>query len=193
VARLAGLEAALLGTRSRIVPVLGSHHGSDLDSLSFGHVLFEMCSGYELDTGTPGPGHLLDLHAHPQILEILDMIFETSKPASLETLLRCDLFRNIDLREMRNQAQSTVKIFSYLFNQVMSSSVGQVHTILPIIYNKGGCQGISRAFRILHSDHMVWIPTFSRFEFFLVIQRCANFEKHVNSCHRDNSDCKIGK
>lgn len=108
VARLAGLEAALLGAKIRILPLLAASPTA-IDALAFGHVLFEMCAGYELDTPSPTPGHLLDLHTHPQVLEVLDLIFESpGGTPSLETLLRCELFRNIDLREMRNQAQSTV-------------------------------------------------------------------------------------
>jgi len=32
-----------------------------------GHVLFEMCAGYELCTPQPNQGHLLDLKNYPQV------------------------------------------------------------------------------------------------------------------------------
>lgn len=113
VARLTGLENTLLGFASRIQPIIWSRAQSEpaaVDSLCFGHVLFEMCAGYELDTPQPTPGNLLDLHQYPQVVEVLDFIFENPEMRlpTIEELLLCDLFRNIDLREMRNQAQSTV-------------------------------------------------------------------------------------
>lgn len=116
-ARLAGLDAALLGAQSRLQSLLSTSSAS-LDTLAFGHVLFEMCAGYELDTASPSPGHLLDLHECPLVLEVLELIFESPEgegPPTLEAVLRCELFRNIDLREMRNQAQSTVCCFFSIY------------------------------------------------------------------------------
>jgi hypothetical protein len=37
------------------------------DFISTGHVLFEMCAGYELCTPQPSQGHLLDLKNYPQV------------------------------------------------------------------------------------------------------------------------------
>lgn len=53
---------------------------------------------------------MLDLEHYPQVVEVLDFIFENPEMRlpTIEELLLCDLFRNIDLREIRNQAQSTV-------------------------------------------------------------------------------------
>ncbi|EEB11577.1 Slowpoke-binding protein, putative [Pediculus humanus corporis] len=112
VARLSGLENALFGFNSRICPVLLPRAHSEpesIDSLCFGHVLFEMCAGYELDTSQPSAGNLLDIHQYPQVVEVLELIFEhpDMRLPVIEEILLCDLFRNIDLREIRNQAQST--------------------------------------------------------------------------------------
>jgi PX domain-containing protein kinase-like protein len=68
--RLTGLENTLLGLSSRVHPVIWSRAKSDpstVDSICFGHVLFEMCAGYELCTPQPTPGHLLDIQEHPQV------------------------------------------------------------------------------------------------------------------------------
>lgn len=35
---------------------------------SSGHVLFEMCAGYELSAAHPTPKHLDDIAAYPQVL-----------------------------------------------------------------------------------------------------------------------------
>lgn len=113
VARLTGLENTLLGYTSRIHPIIWSrakNEPSAVDTLCFGHILFEMCAGYELDSPKPSPGQLLDLYHYPQVVKVLEFVFDNPelKLPTIEDLLLCDLFRNIDLREMRNQAQSTV-------------------------------------------------------------------------------------
>ncbi|XP_021933496.1 slowpoke-binding protein isoform X2 [Zootermopsis nevadensis] len=106
VARLAGLENTLLGHTSRVHPIIWSRAKNEppsVDTICFGHVLFEMCAGYELCTPQPSQGHLLDLKNYPQVVEVLDFIFRHPERRfpSVEELLLCDFFRNIDLREMR--------------------------------------------------------------------------------------------
>ncbi|XP_078044584.1 slowpoke binding protein isoform X1 [Augochlora pura] len=106
VARLAGLENTLLGFTSRIHPVIASRisQTNPIDIVSFGHMLFEMCAGYELRTFKPNSMQLSDLEMYPQVIELLKYIFSepTSRPRNIEELLVHDLFRNIDLREMRS-------------------------------------------------------------------------------------------
>nr|XP_033326350.1 slowpoke-binding protein isoform X2 [Megalopta genalis] len=106
VARLAGLENTLLGFTSRIHPVIASRisQTNPIDIVSFGHMLFEMCAGYELRTFKPNSMQLSDLEMYPQVIELLKYIFgePTSRPRNIEELLVHDLFRNIDLREMRS-------------------------------------------------------------------------------------------
>nr|XP_031848400.1 slowpoke-binding protein isoform X4 [Nomia melanderi] len=105
VARLAGLENTLLGFTSRIHPVIASRisQTTPIDIVSFGHMLFEMCAGYELRSFKPNSMHLSDLEMYPQVIELLKYIFgePTSRRRNIEELLVHDLFRNIDLREMR--------------------------------------------------------------------------------------------
>lgn len=75
-----------------------------IDVICFGHLLFEMCAGYELGSPQPSPAHLeLELDRYPQIAEVLSYIFDSPDGhyPSIEELVLCDLFRNIDLREMR--------------------------------------------------------------------------------------------
>lgn len=107
VARLAGLENTLLGFTSRIHPVVWSRARiapAAVDVICFGHVLFEMSAGYELTIPQPTPGHLqLDLERYPLVVEVLELIFQhpEGRYPTIQELLLCDLFRNIDLREMR--------------------------------------------------------------------------------------------
>ncbi|KAL1464581.1 hypothetical protein WDU94_004212 [Cyamophila willieti] len=106
VARLSGLENALMGYTSRIQPMIcKSHHviadSNSTDIICFGHVLFEMSAGYELTTPHPNSENLHDIAHYPQVAEILDMIFHQDTVPRVQDLLLLDFFRHIDLREMR--------------------------------------------------------------------------------------------
>ncbi|KAL8617943.1 hypothetical protein ACOMHN_052894 [Nucella lapillus] len=70
--RLAAYENTFLGNTSRLLPLLKKklkdENKDAVDVLSFGHLLFEMAYGYELDTAHPGPQLLVGAQA-PQIVE----------------------------------------------------------------------------------------------------------------------------
>ncbi|XP_060812681.1 slowpoke-binding protein isoform X1 [Bombus pascuorum] len=106
VARLAGLENTLLGFTSRIHPLIASRISQNIsiDMICFGHMLFEMCAGYELPSFKPNSTHLSDIEIYPQVVELLQFIFgeSSNRQKIIEELLVHDLFRNIDLREMRS-------------------------------------------------------------------------------------------
>ncbi|KAK7867344.1 hypothetical protein R5R35_001119 [Gryllus longicercus] len=106
VARLTGLENTLLGHTSRVHPIVWGLARADpaaVDVVCFGHVLFEMCAGYELCASRPSAGQLADLAGYPAVQQILDLIFQPAdgRFPGLQELLVLDFFRNIDLREMR--------------------------------------------------------------------------------------------
>lgn len=71
--RLSGLENSLLGLSSRVNAVLWSRSSPDIENIDvicFGHLLFEMCAGYELSEPVPSRAHLeLDLERYPQVIE----------------------------------------------------------------------------------------------------------------------------
>lgn len=70
--RLSGLENGLLGLNSKVNAVVWAKNIADVDNMDiicFGHLLFEMCTGYELPSPRPTAGHLqLDLERYPQVL-----------------------------------------------------------------------------------------------------------------------------
>ncbi|XP_063585371.1 PX domain-containing protein kinase-like protein [Penaeus indicus] len=105
VARLSGVENTLLGLTSRIYPIIKRRlreNRDAIDSVCFGHVLFEMCAGYELSAAHPTPKHLDDIAAYPQVVQVLEYIFGNGDQyPSIEEILCMDFFRNLDLREMR--------------------------------------------------------------------------------------------
>ncbi|XP_053677526.1 uncharacterized protein LOC128727622 [Anopheles nili] len=115
VARLSGLENGLLGLNSRVNAVVWAQSAPDIDNIDvicFGHLLFEMCAGYELTSPQPTPGHYqLDLERYPQVVDVLQMIFESpdGRYPTVEELVLCDIFRNIDLREMRGTCVPSFK------------------------------------------------------------------------------------
>ncbi|XP_066255796.1 slowpoke-binding protein isoform X2 [Euwallacea similis] len=93
VARLAGLENPFLGLlpKSPAAP----------EALAFGYLLFEMTLGYELPA-PPSPAHLqLELDRAPKVAGALELIFQSIRTPSLEELIRCELFRGVELRELR--------------------------------------------------------------------------------------------
>lgn len=79
--RLSGLENGLLGLNSRVNAVMWSRNVNDIENMDiicFGHMLFEMCAGYELNAPQPTAGHLeLDLERYPQVsfVPIIKVVF----------------------------------------------------------------------------------------------------------------------
>ncbi|XP_023164554.2 uncharacterized protein LOC111595195 isoform X1 [Drosophila hydei] len=117
-ARLSGLENGLLGLSSRNNAVMWSRSVTEIENVDivcFGHLLYEMCTGQEMTTPKPSMRVLeMELQHYPQIgqvLDILGLIFEPPSGVcpSVEDLVLCDLFRSIDLRELRGPCFSTIK------------------------------------------------------------------------------------
>ncbi|CAH2044185.1 unnamed protein product, partial [Iphiclides podalirius] len=109
VARICGLENTLIGALPRcpLLLVSGPEHA---ETLSLGHVLFEMCAAADTNMAM-----LADLaHDYPHVVDIIEQIFGARTP-SLHELLLCELFRKIDLREMRGSCLPN-------FNQRLSRS-----------------------------------------------------------------------
>ncbi|KAL4714890.1 hypothetical protein ACJJTC_012562 [Scirpophaga incertulas] len=101
----AELELALL-------PDLAPHypHVSHSHIRTQAMLMFEMCAGAELELAL-----LPDLAPHyPHVVEIIELIFGPRTP-TLHELLLCELFRKIDLREMKGSCLPN-------FNQRLSRS-----------------------------------------------------------------------
>ncbi|KAI5637808.1 slowpoke-binding protein [Phthorimaea operculella] len=109
VARICGLENTLIGALPRC-PIALAAPLDNVEALSLGSVLYEMCAGAELDLTLLS--ELLPDYA--QVVEIIEMIFGPRTP-TLHELLLCELFRKIDLREMKGSCLPN-------FNQRLSRS-----------------------------------------------------------------------
>ncbi|XP_055326371.1 slowpoke-binding protein-like [Sitodiplosis mosellana] len=115
VARLSGLENGLLGLDSKVNAVDSAKNIADVehrDVICFGHLLFEMCTGFELLTPRPTADNLfLDLERYPKVVKVLQWIFESpgDRYPTVAELVRSDLFRHVELREMRGASISALK------------------------------------------------------------------------------------
>ncbi|XP_047535213.1 slowpoke-binding protein isoform X1 [Vanessa atalanta] len=116
VARLCGLENTLIGATPR--PPARSAALERVETLSLGHVLFEMCAGTDTDLTL-----LPDLaNNYSQVVDIIEMLF-CPHPPNLHELLLCELFRKIDLREMKG---SCLPNFSQRLSRSCLSLLGEV-------------------------------------------------------------------
>nr|XP_032519229.1 slowpoke-binding protein isoform X3 [Danaus plexippus plexippus] len=115
VARICGIENTLIGAPPRqAIRSLPLEH---VESLALGHVLFEMCAA---DTDL---ALITDLPAvYSQVVDIIELIF-SARPPSLHELLLCELFRKIDLREMKG---SCLPNFSQRLSHSCLSLLGEV-------------------------------------------------------------------
>ncbi|XP_026733230.1 slowpoke-binding protein [Trichoplusia ni] len=122
VARICGLENTLIGAQPRC-PIALAAQLEHVEALSLGHVLFEMCAGAEIDLSL-----LPDLLPnYPNVVEIIEQIFSPRTP-SLHELLLCELFRKIDLREMKG---SCLPNFSQRLSRSCLSLLGEVARRTP--------------------------------------------------------------
>lgn len=109
VARISGLENVLLGNTTRIYFLLQKYicdNQDCIDSISFGHLLFEMAAGYELNTPYPKEKNYRDLNHCPRIIKVLKFIFrqEGIHYPLIQEISRLEFFRHIDLRELRSHS-----------------------------------------------------------------------------------------
>ncbi|CAH1639324.1 unnamed protein product [Spodoptera littoralis] len=122
VARICGLENTLIGAQPRC-PIALAAQLEHVEALSLGHVLFEMCAGTEIDLSL-----LPDLLPnYPNVVEIIEQIFGPRTP-TLHELLLCELFRKIDLREMKG---SCLPNFSQRLSRSCLSLLGEVARRTP--------------------------------------------------------------
>lgn len=81
---LSGLENGLLGLNSGVNAVVWSRNVQNvenMDIICFGHLLYEMCAGYELNEPQPSVRNLeLDLEKYPQVSRASTISNQTNTP-----------------------------------------------------------------------------------------------------------------
>ncbi|XP_014671034.1 PREDICTED: slowpoke-binding protein-like [Priapulus caudatus] len=110
--RLDVLANVFLSVKPKIQPLIKrqiKEQPQAFDSLCFGHLLFEMCTGYELDCAAPQPRHLLDVAGHDAV-EILNFIFHSEVTPSIKEIAEHAFFRCVDLRELRMYNPAPIKM-----------------------------------------------------------------------------------
>lgn len=99
VARLAGLENTLFGVNISLPYAF--------ETVAFGYLLYELTLGYELIESSNLDRLRNELERFPMIADVLTLVFDTSDgPSTIEELLCCDLFRGVELRELRGTQYS---------------------------------------------------------------------------------------
>ena len=102
--QLSGYENILLGLSSKMESILWRHLKDNtgiIDTLCFGHMLFEMASGYELDAPYLKSEHWKSIQ-NPQVAQILKFIFEN--PAgypSVQEIAENDFFMEASVAELQ--------------------------------------------------------------------------------------------
>lgn len=114
VARVSGLENPLLGHSPKIFSLAHKklkENPEAIDAVCFGHLLFEMASGYELTRSHPTGKHFSDIAHMPQIVKVLKFVFnqDNSRYPSIQEISCLEFFRHIDLRELR--VHSSLPVF----------------------------------------------------------------------------------
>ncbi|GFQ70572.1 slowpoke-binding protein [Trichonephila clavata] len=107
VARISGLENTLFGYSSRshlFIPKRIYDNKEAVEMICFGHLLFEMATGYELTSSHPSEKNYKDVENKPLVVDVLKFIFEQGRYRypTLQQVASLDFFRHIDLRELRS-------------------------------------------------------------------------------------------
>jgi PX domain-containing protein kinase-like protein len=112
VCRLSGYENTVLGYRSRHHRLVRDHSDS-MDTIMFGHLLFEMMCGYELTTLSPSNSDMTNVKSEAQV-EVLRYIFSGAfddRPfPNIIELLNLPFFKSVKLPEMDNWDSSQIQL-----------------------------------------------------------------------------------
>ncbi|KAK7101505.1 hypothetical protein V1264_019880 [Littorina saxatilis] len=128
--RLAGYENSFLGNTSRLLPLirkkLKDANKDAMDTMSFGHLLFEMSFGYELDAAHPSPQHLVNATS-PAIVEVLNFIFEnpSQKYPTLKELSTYAFFTQVHLVELQRYNPATIVMSQSMKNLLKAMAKGK--------------------------------------------------------------------
>lgn len=132
-ARLMACESCLLCEEPKLYPVLRKklkNNKSALDVLCFGHLIFEMCAGYELTKAHPDPGDLYNC-INPGIVEVLNFIFPEDKTAGYPTLKEISelkFFSEVPLPELAAYNFSPISLSKDMKSLLKSVTRGQPMT-----------------------------------------------------------------
>lgn len=111
--RLAAYENAFLGYSSQLYPVLEKYVKEDmqsLDSLSFGHMMYEMSSGEPLTQAFPDRLHLQKCKA-PGVKELLEFIFDVNGDyPSIRIISEHEFFVGVRLKHLEKDPPQKISV-----------------------------------------------------------------------------------
>lgn len=130
--RLMGCENSLIGEEPRIFSIIKKklkHNKDVIDVLCFGHVIYEMCVGMELESAHPQPGHL-NLCRNPDIITILNFIFPEKRTdyPSLKEIASQDFFSQVPLPVLDSYRFAPISL-----NKEMKNIVKAIKTGIPVL------------------------------------------------------------
>lgn len=101
---LAAIENSFLGYTSKLYPLIQKKVGKQIDaidSVCFGHLFYEMCTGKQLQTAHPSPVALSECKS-PDAVNVLNYIFEnrSGKYPSIKEISELDFFCHEKLLEL---------------------------------------------------------------------------------------------
>ncbi|GFO21200.1 slowpoke-binding protein-like [Plakobranchus ocellatus] len=105
ICRVAGYENRFLANTSRVYTLVKRKLREDpsaIDTLCFGHLVYEMAFGFELSSAHPEPQQLIG-HQFPDVVEILNFIFENESGSypTLEEIANHSFFDKVVLPELK--------------------------------------------------------------------------------------------
>ncbi|CAH1783662.1 unnamed protein product [Owenia fusiformis] len=129
ICKLTGFENNFFGFTSRASTLIRRRikdNKNSIDTMCFGHLLFEMCSGYELDTAEPDTKHLISLGNSPA-LEVLDYIFarENDGYPSIKDISKHSFFKDVRCKELQSFYPPVVKLNSNMKNLLKAVRKGK--------------------------------------------------------------------
>ncbi|XP_053377160.1 slowpoke-binding protein-like isoform X2 [Mercenaria mercenaria] len=130
--RLMGCESSFIGEEPKIYPLIKKklrHNKEAIDIICFGHVIYEMCVGAELDSAHPQPGHL-SLCKNPDIVAILNFIFPESGTnyPSLKEIAGQDFFSQVPLPVLDSYRFAPISL-----NKEMKNIVKAIKRGIPML------------------------------------------------------------
>ncbi|KAL4225971.1 hypothetical protein ACF0H5_013958 [Mactra antiquata] len=127
-ARLMAIESSFLGEEPKILNIIKKkvkRHPNAIDVICFGHLIFEMCVGMELDSAHPQPGHL-NMCGNVDIVNLLDFIFPQKGKSypSLQAVASHDFFKDVPLPILDSTRFAPINLNKEMKNMVKAVKKG---------------------------------------------------------------------
>ncbi|XP_071509567.1 slowpoke-binding protein-like [Diadema antillarum] len=126
--RLSGLENVFLGYTSRIYPSIKrllKDQAEAIDTISFGHVLFEMGAGRELEEAFPARAQL-NRCKYPELIQLLEFIFDVAGDyPTITNVADHQFFAEVRLKELQKQEPKYVHLTTAMKSLIKATKRGK--------------------------------------------------------------------